>query len=146
MRLKPARRNARLNGAKRVRTVSGPFFRGLPRGRVVISRPRVCVAVSDHASSPKGDPWRTLRRSADSSASVSGAFTCSSQPGERRMGHGDRIRCAADVPWLQRYKLLQRQSSARSTRFARRAFRSTYRQTVRKCSSSWTRNDLKRPW
>lgn len=49
-----------------------PFFgiRGLPCGRVVISRPSFFVAVVAQVSSPNGEPRLTLRRSAVSSASV----------------------------------------------------------------------------
>jgi hypothetical protein len=52
--------------------VSEPFFgiRGLPWGRVVISRPSFFVAVVVQVSSPNGEPRLTLRRSAVSSASV----------------------------------------------------------------------------
>jgi serine/threonine protein kinase len=97
----------------------------------VRSSPRAPAARLTHASPPYGRPRSRLRRTASSSFSVMARLTCSSQ--FRGQGHGPSVsrgvpsatsanRCAA---------LPQRQFSARRTRRARRALRSTYRQTVR---------------
>lgn len=49
-------------------------------------------------------------------------------------------------PCARRHRLDHCQSSARPTSLARRALRSIYRATVRKCASVCTGKDLKRPW
>jgi len=104
-----------------------PFsdFLGRPRGRTVVSRHSRLTTRAVHRSSPYGVPRPTECLMAASSASVCAAFTCSSQPACRRTGHGARIDFARASPWCQRQRLLHRQSSARRTRFARKAFRST---------------------
>ena len=75
---------------------------GLPWGLVVISRPSDFVAVVAQASVPNGVPRLTLRRMAVNSASVCGEFTCSNQPGLRRIGHADNNSFSAAVPECQR--------------------------------------------
>ena len=52
---------------------------------------------------------------------------------------------ASASPHSRRQRLDQRHSSARPHSPAHKAFRSTYRQTVHKCSSDSTRNDLNHP-
>jgi hypothetical protein len=131
-----------------IEKVSGTVYRflGLPWGRRVLSRPSRMTTCSVQAGSPNGLPRVTHRRRAVNSASDCGALTWSIQLDARRTGQGDSKACSEELPRLQRQRLPHRQSSARVTRFARKALRSTYRQTVKKCSSSWTGKDLNRPW
>ncbi len=104
-------------------------IRGRPRGRNVKSRPSLSAHFSIQAPSPYGRPRVTLRRIASSSASVWGRLT--SFPQSRGQGSGQvesRRRCSA-VPHTRRHRLDQRHNSARCTRLARSALRSTYRTT-----------------
>jgi len=102
-----------------------PFlsFFGRPCGRSVLSSPKRRTIWSDQRASPKGQPRSTDRRSAANSASVCGALTSCTQFAKRRRGQAAK----SSLPLLsrQRWRLPQRQSSARSTRLARRALRST---------------------
>ncbi len=104
-----------------------PFccFLGRPRGRSVISRPRRRTILSDHEASPNGQPRLTARRRAASSASVCAVFTSFTQRLGRSRGQADSHDAPPAVDGIRRCRLHQRQSSARSTSFARRAFRST---------------------
>ena len=124
-----------------------PFscFLGRPCARKVLSSPSRRTTWSDQNAPPKGHPRFTERRSATSSASVCGLLTSSTQSAKRRTGQADRSDLSLVLPQHQRDRLPHRHSSARRTRFARKAFRSTYRQSVKKCSSSLTGNDLNRP-
>ena len=52
------------------------------------------------------------------------------QPGRRGRGQADNSDFSLAVPYFERCRLFQAQSSARCTKFARQALRFTYRQTV----------------
>ncbi len=119
---------------------------GRPRGRSVDSRSRRRAVDSTHVSLPKGLPRLTLQRTASTSFSLSGSFTRLTQFGSLGSGHADN-NLGSGSGWVaQRYNDPHRQSSARSTKSARTAFRSTYRATTKKCSSSWMGKLLNRPW
>src|SRR5262249_37691119 len=100
-----------------------PRPRGRPGGRIVYSSPSSDAVSFTHPSPPYGPPRPPPRRSRASSASVSGRFTYASQSGPRPTGpassHGNAVGVSRS------HRLDQRQSSARLTRFARNAFRST---------------------
>lgn len=108
------------------------FFRGRPRGLRLDSNPSCSATRSFHAAAPYGRRRRMRSRSASTSASVCGVFTCSSQDNGRgtgptsRAGELKRGGAALDhgQPW------------AWVTRPARTGLRSMYRSTVRRCSSS----------
>src|SRR5271157_2343594 len=100
-------------------------FFGLPRGRIVHSSPnRLAVSVTQ-LGSPKGRPRLTQQRNAATSPSVCCWLTSCSQSVGRGKGHAERMGNAVSSRSTRR-KLDQRHDSACSTRFARRAFRSTY--------------------
>src|SRR5208337_1035826 len=99
-------------------------FFGLPRGRTVHSSPnRLAVSVTQ-LGSPRGRLPLTQQRNAATSASFCGWLTSCSQSVGRGKGHVERMGNAGSSRSTRR-KLDQRHDSARSTRFARRAFRST---------------------
>ena len=105
-------------------------FEGRPRARSVDCKPN-CLAVRPcHDSPPNGAPRTTDRRNAANSASLSTDCTCRRQ--SRGKGTGPSSRRVVATPWTRCQRLDQRHSSARSTRFARSAFRSTYRSTAHK--------------
>jgi len=68
---------------------------------------------------------------------VSGSLTRSTHFGNRGSGHGDTSFGSGSGFCCHRHNDAQRQFSARSTSFARKAFRSTSRETTKKWSSSW---------
>jgi hypothetical protein len=137
---------------------------GRPRLRVVLWRAKRSIMRLAQRSSPYGRHLVADRRSAASSGSLSGVFTvrshCRGRPDPSAaavpiaaVGHADNSSGGPSSPTTsarpglrQRHRLDQRQSSARSTSDARAALRSTYRQTVNKCSPASITNDLKRPW
>ena len=82
-------------------------------------------------NSPKGLPRCAERRRADSSWSVSASFTLATQFGNRGIGQAESKAGSGSTGCNQRHSELQRQASARGTSSARKAFRSTCRQTVR---------------
>ena len=90
---------------------------------------------SDHVFSPNGHPRLTERRKAANSASVSTPFTSDNQRRGRSNGQSANHDLSTAFGILRRYKLDQRHCSARSTRFALKVLRSTYRQAMKKCSS-----------
>jgi hypothetical protein len=98
------------------------------------------------ADSPNGLPRCAERRSAANSESVSASFTFATQFGKRGIGQAESNAGAGSTGCRQRHSEPQRHASARGTSLARKAFRSTYRQTVRKWLSSWTGKLLNRPW
>jgi hypothetical protein len=108
-------------------------FRGRPRGRIVACNPRRLAAIFTQLSAPNGVPRAMLRRIASSSASLCGRFTTLVQFAGRATGEAANNGQSAFGPRAAR--LDHRQSSARLTKLARSAFRSTYRKTARKCSS-----------
>jgi hypothetical protein len=121
-------------------------FLGRPMGRVVDSRPRRAITSACQSGRPNGWPRRMLRPIASSSAGVIGALTRSPQSLGRVTGQASRVGASGMVEPAARWARLPHfQSSARATRPARRALRSTWRQATRKWSSSWIRNDLNRP-
>ena len=93
----------------------------------------------------KGEPRLTLVRTALSSAAVSGLLTRSAHRGEPAMGQAERRRGFRLGSFRYRFSEPHVQSSARLTGPARKALRSTYRQTSRKGSSSWTGKRFNRP-
>jgi hypothetical protein len=74
-----------------------------------------------------------------------GLLTRSVQRGERAMGQAESKRGFRSGSSRHRFSEPHVQSSARLTSPARKALRSTYRQTSRKCSSSWTGKLFNRP-
>jgi serine/threonine protein kinase len=98
-------------------------FRGRPGRRKADSRPKAWAVCSCHPSSPYGAPRTTDRRSAASSLSVSAWLTYSTQRGGT--GKGQSCNQGTPVAWQCCHKLDQRHCSARTTRLARSAFRST---------------------
>jgi len=114
-----------LNGTGLIFGQSSFSFLGRPRERSVDWSPSWSAVVLTHPSPPYGWPRRTLRRIASNSASVGGSLTRSSQVRGRGNGHRlSHLRSSA-FPCTRRQRLDQRQSSARATKFARSAFRST---------------------
>jgi hypothetical protein len=95
--------------------------------------------------SPNGWLRTTLCRTDVNSGSVSAALTHSTHWAGRATGSSSTSRPVLPCPDSRSHRLPHRQRSARSTKRARRAFRSTYRHTVKRWASVWTRNDLKRP-
>ena len=91
------------------------FFTGLPRGVTVLSRPSCLILRRDQFESPNGQPRFILRCRAVCSVAVMGWLTCFSQPGFLGSGHFESSNFSRGVPECQRYRLLKRQSSARST-------------------------------
>ncbi len=113
-----------------------PFLvRGRPTGRKELSIPRCLAVVVALRGSPYGLPRSRERRRAASSASVCGWLIHCTQFRDISTGHVASNGCSGDSRSPRVQAEHQRQRSARSVRFARRAFRSTYRQTVRKCPS-----------
>ncbi len=98
-----------------------------------------------HLTAPNGRPRCTLCRTAASVSSASGAFTHATQLDGSATGPSLRKSSPCPLPRCRHHRLPQRQSSARATSLARRAFRSTYRHTVSRCSSVCTGKDLNRP-
>ena len=92
-----------------------------------------------------GRPRCTLTRSASNSDAVCGRFTLVVQSLGRSIGQSLSQDVNMGSVCTCRHKLDHCQSSARSASFARSALRSTYRATVKKCSSACTGNDLNRP-
>ena len=95
-------------------------------------------------SSAYGSPRRMARRNVSISAGVCGSFTWSHplvrtarRPFSKPLRPGRRVRVAGRLDHVQ--------SSARSTRHARSALRSTYLQTQRKCRSPPDRDRAKPP-
>ena len=115
----------------------GFLTRGRPLGRTVDCKPNRLTVDSTHSRFPKGHPLLAESRTADISFSVSGWLTRSFQPRGRGIGQEESKGGFGLGFWFQCQRDPQRHSSARETKSARSAFRSTYRQTVRKCSSSW---------
>lgn len=97
----------------------------LPRFRKVDSIPNRFVSLVTHFSSPNGAPLFADFLNASNSPLVSAALTRFFHPGGRRIGHAERSRGSGSGLLTQRNSEPQRQSSARSTKFARSAFRST---------------------
>ena len=75
---------------------------GRPRGRVVISRPRAFAVSANQELSPNGLPRSMLRWIAESSSSVWGEFTRSTQPADRRTGQLASRDFCSGVPQYQR--------------------------------------------
>lgn len=119
------------------------FFRGRPGSRNDDSNPRRFAVFCCQRIVPNGAPRFTDRLNAFNSASVSASFTQSIH--FRPRGTGQSSRVILRLRLTRCHKLDQRHASARPTRFARKALRSTYRHSVVKCSSSSTGNDLNRP-
>jgi len=84
----------------------------------------VSLMAAQGIGSPKGRPRLTQQRNPATSASVCGWLRSCSQSVGRGKGHVERMGNAGSSRSTRR-KLDQRYDSARSTRFARRAFRST---------------------
>jgi len=123
---------------------TGGDLHGRPRARSVDCRPNRFAVRSCHNLSPNGAPRTTERRKASNSAALCGVCTCCRQrPGSAT---GPSSNSPALLPWTRCQRLDHRHASACWTRFARNGFRSTYRSTAHKWSSSWIGNDLKRPW
>lgn len=120
--------------------------RGRPRGRRVDSNPRRLAIRSTHAASPKGRPRLRFSRTVFNSVSDSEALTQVIHCRGSATGHSLRNDVELGFPCDRRHRLDHRHFSARATNFARKALRSTYRATARKCSSVCTGKDLKRPW
>ena len=76
----------------------------------------------------KRTPALTERRKSANSASVSTPFTSDNQRRGRSNGQSANHDLSTAFGILRRYKLDQRHCSARSTRFALKVLRSTYRQ------------------
>jgi len=114
----------------------GNRTRGLPLGRMVDSSFSLLAMDSTQPSSLSGFPRCVESRTAASSAFVRGSLTRAVQPGSLDSGQGARSFGAGSGCCSHRHYDPHRQSSAQCTKPARRALRSTYRQTVRKCSSS----------
>ncbi len=110
----------------------GKRTRFRPRGRIVDSRLRRRAMDSTHPSSPSGLPRWADSRTAANSASDRGVLTRSTHPVRRGSGHGDSNGGLGSGLRSQRQSEPHRHCSARSTNPARRAFRSTYRQTIKK--------------
>lgn len=144
-------KGGRIKGVRRKQRCQESLFGsfrtlGRPRGRSVDSRSRRRTVDSTHVSLPKGLPRLTLQRTASTSLSLSGSLTRLTQFGSLGSGHADNNLGSGSGWVVQRYNDPHRQSSARSTKSARTAFRSTYRATTKKCSSSWMGKLLNRPW
>jgi len=120
-------------------------FRGRPRARSVMSRPRRRAIRVLHGMSPIGTPrvsdWRTP---CNASSSI-GRLRSASHLRGRSTGQGLSHRVSTDCRLRRTHKLLQRHASARFTSFARRALASTYRHSVRKCPSCCAGKLLNRP-
>ena len=115
---------------------------GRPGERYADSRPRRLAIRFCHSVAPYGRPRWTLRRSASNSLSLSARLTRSSQSSGTSNGHAAKTALSSAVPRQRLQRLDQRHSSARTTKLARSALRSTYRATAKKCSSSSTGNEL----
>ena len=102
---------------------------GRPSGRRVCCRPRRAAARAVQFGEPNGELPCTARRMAASSGSFCGWLTIRSQFRGGSTGQSDRTLRASESRDRRRHRLHQGQSSARSTRFARSAFRSTQQHT-----------------
>lgn len=130
--------SSNLRGKKGVRNVSGTLFaaffpdgrRGRLRGRSVVSKPNAVTALLVHDSSPNGLPLCTQRRRAANSDSVCGSLTQAGQSRGRETGQVESNWRSERSGCVMRQRLPQFHASARFTSPARRAFRSTYRQTA----------------
>ena len=111
------------------------FFTGLPRGVTVLSRPSCLILRRDQFESPNGQPRFILLCRAVCSLAVMGWLTCLSQPGFLGSGHFESSSFSRGVPECQRYKLLKRQSSARSTRLGG-AFWSSHSKTINQAAQN----------
>jgi hypothetical protein len=118
-------------------------FCGRPMGRRLASNPKRVAVTGVHGFDPNGAPRFTLSRICCTSASVIDSLIHASHGSGRTTGPAS-IRGPRDDS-TQRRALDHRQSSARVTNPARTGFRSTYRNTVRRCSSCSIGNALKRP-
>jgi hypothetical protein len=104
---------------------SGGHCTGWPRGRRVEPNPRRLAVPATHAVEPNGCPRPTQRRNAASSVSVCGVLTSSCQSRGQPSGHALSRLCSSAGPCSRSHRLDQRHCSARFTKLARRAFRST---------------------
>ena len=129
------KRCAGKNAGKRVQEPFAGFFTGLPRGVTVLSRPSCLILRRDQFESPNGQPRFILLCRAVCSLAVMGWFTCLSQPGFLGSGHFESSSFSRGVPECQRYKLLKRQSSARSTRLGG-AFWSSHSKTINQAAQN----------
>ncbi len=119
--------------AERPPSTASPRFDGRPLERRVDSRPRRTTVAAVHASSPYGRPRSTDSRIRCRSLAESGSFTRWSHLSSRI---GAEPRHKSGSSRNQPATLDHFQSSARKTNSARSAFRSTYRNTETRCSSS----------
>ena len=119
-------------------------FLGRPRSRRVNSRPSCPATRLTHASEPNGRPRRTLVRTCSISRWGGAALTISTQSAGRGSGQLSGLG-SSFPPRTQAHRLPHLQCSAFRTSPPRNALASTYRQSTRKCPSSWTTKLLKRP-
>ena len=119
----------RLHRRKWVEKRCQDSFLGLPLGRRGDWRFRCREITCTQFSSPNGEPRRTQLRTALSSAAVSGLLTRSVHRGERAMGQAESRRGSRSGSSSHRLGEPHLQSSALLTSPARKALRSTYRQT-----------------
>jgi hypothetical protein len=110
-------------------SISGVGFLGRPRERSVNSRLSRVAVLAIQASDPNGWPRFPRRRNVFNSVSVRGSLTNSAYRRDRGSGHEPNHWRSASGLRSRRHKLDHCQSSARLTKFARKAFRSTYRTT-----------------
>ena len=108
------------------------------------SSPKLATVARVQFSLPKGRLRRIESRIASASASVIGALTNSVQSPRRSISSAV-IWGTFSVAACGEPRLDQGQSSARATNPARSGFRSTYRTSVMRWSSSWVGNALNRP-
>jgi len=125
-----------------------PLFGGRPLGRIVDCRPRASAVASCQVVVPKGVPRLIACRTASVSESDGPEFTKASQSWGCWTGRSERggLPSASAGRECRRSALLQGQSCALSTSFARTGLRSTYRHTVRRWLSLSTGKDLYAPW
>jgi len=113
---------------------------GRPRPRKLASNPSCCAERQTYASSPSGAPRPTHCRTRSHSASVIGASTASTRPAPRGTGPGSSRGIPAGRPRLD-----HGHASARATRPARSAFRSTVAQHGRDRRNPFRRDQGPQP-
>jgi len=120
---------------------SSDCFLGRPRGGMLDSRPSRAMVRCVQVGFPNGLPRATDRRSCSSSSVVSAALTRAVHRAGRSTGQSVSSSRVWAALCRRRHRLDHGHASACFTRLARNGLRSTYRHTVRKCSSVCTGND-----
>jgi hypothetical protein len=100
-------------------------FRGRPLRRSNDSRPSLAASSARHESEPNGGPRCNLRRIASCSVGLNGRLTRAFQSCGRSIGQGVKVGRSAPCLVRRADRLFHFHCPARSTKFARSAFRWT---------------------